>query len=144
MRITSTGDFELPPDAPDAEWLRALVTDYNDLKRQVVSATRALTFAENTLYREKEIELVHGTATEVGVPNDMRGMRIKAVCAMQVQGLTLDSAGKPNGSVYALGLSVPLAWYLSSEVNRVIVTAKYDTSPTTGVKARVNLLFVGE
>ena len=144
MRITSTGDFEAPPDAPEDEWLKAFIADYNDLKRQVVSATRALTFADNTRYREKEVDLEHGVATEIGVPKDMRGMRIKAVCAMEVQGLTLASDGKPNGSVYALGLSVPLAWYHSTDADEVIVTAKYDITPTTGVKARINLLFVGE
>jgi len=143
-KITSNGDLELTPDAPDAEWLRALVADHNDLKRQVVSATRALTFADNTKYREKSVNLVHGTASAIGVPKDMRGMRIKAVCAMQVEGLTLGSDGKPNGSVYALGLSVPLAWRVSSNEDEVIVTAKYDVTPTTGVTARINLLFVGE
>lgn len=144
MKITSTGDLELTPDAPDADWLRAFVADHNDLKRQVVAATRALTYSENTKYREKPVDLVHGAATPVGVPKEMRGMRIKAVCAMQVEGLTLASDGKPNGSVYALALLSPLGWYISTEKDEVIVTAKYDITPTTGVTARINLLFVGE
>lgn len=146
MKVTSSGDLKLEdlPGAPDGEWLRIFTEDYNDLKRQVVAAMRALTLADNTKYREKSVDLVHDTATEVGVPKDMRGIKIKSVCALEVSGLTLATNGKPNGSIYALGLSVPLAWYRSTDEDEVIVTAKYDITPSAGVTARINLLFVGE
>lgn len=144
MIIKSSGDMSLeslPPDGDD-RW-KSFLDDYNALKRDCVRVTRRLNLQDNTHNREKSVNLVHGVETEIAVPEDVEG-RVKTVVALQVEGLTLDSTGKPNGSVYALGLSVPLAWRHSDDDGKVLVTAKYDTSPTSGVTARVNLLFVGE
>ncbi len=144
MRVTSRGDLSLEsmPDAPDAEWLRALLTDYNDLKRQVVATSKANTIEDNTPYREKSVNLVHGVEEEVASPLDS-GLRVTSVSVMQVEGLVLDSLGKASTAVYALGLDKPLAWRHSPNEGKVYVTAKFDITPSTGVTARVNLLFVG-
>lgn len=144
MKVSSRGDLALEalPAEDDDRW-KVFLDDYNDLKRQVVAAMRAITFGDNTPYREKSLNLVHGVELEVASPLASK-LRVKAVFALEVEGLRLDSTGKPNGSVYALGLSVPLAWRHSDEEGKVFVTAKYDTTPTAGVTARVNMLFVGE
>ena len=144
MKVISRGDMALEalPSDVDERW-KVFLDDYNDLKRQVVAFGKNVTLSDNTPYREKSLNLVHGVELEVASPLASK-LRVKAVFALEVEGLTLDSTGKPNGSVYSLGLAVPLAWRHSDEEGKVFVTAKYDTTPTAGVTARVNMLFVGE
>ncbi len=145
MKIQSRGELSLEAmqDAPEGEWLRTFLADYNDLKRQVVATTKVLTFGDNTPYREKSIELVHGVETEILSPLEGSRMRVKSVCSLQVDGLTLDASGKSTGVVYPLGLLSPIAWRPSDSAGKVIVTAKFDITPSAGVTGLVNLLFVG-
>lgn len=130
MKVTSRGDLSLesmPPDGDD-RW-KVFLDDYTDLKRQSVAAFAALNYQDNTKYRDKTLNLVHGAETEVKVPDGVGNPR--SVVALQCEGVTLGADGKPNGSIYGLGLDSPIEWRPSDVAGRVLIKARF--APPVGV-----------
>ena len=125
-------DFQAPglllrealTDAPDGEWLDQLLENLNQSQRQTIkSLRRGLTTEQNTVSREKELNLAHGIEIPCANPLDVP---IRGVYALRCDGLTLDSLGAPTGSVYDLDTPT-ISWRPnpSSTSGGVLVKAVY-------------------
>lgn len=121
---------ESMPDAPDADWFDRFLDHSNNFNEPVARAlSRGLTRKDNTPYPTQKYLLQHGMETEITPPLP-DGLNCAGVFAMQCEGVSLDGAGKPDGSVYSLSL-VSLNWRPSGKATgSVYVTANYDLKHT--------------
>ena len=153
------GDFQSPgqlsregmPDAPDGDWLDAILQNYNQTQRQLLSnIKRGLTTKQNTTSDEKQLNLVHNVEIACANPLDVDVVGIWACACV---GLTLDSTGAPiPGAVYALDTPI-ISWRPNplSKNGGVLVKATYQPSVVAGAyvppdattTGRVNLYFYG-
>jgi hypothetical protein len=130
-KITAAQEMALEamPDAPDEEWLRALVDHGNSVDRQVVGAfQRQITTEDNTTSRAKDLNLVHGVPVTVANPLDVP---IQGIYAIGCTGLEVGTDGKPNGGIYDLATPEIVAKPSTKSDGSWIVTAYYPTDGLT-------------